>query len=224
MDITEMILDQHHEQRRMFATLDDLYPGDPATLSAVWERLKNLLEVHAEAEELYFYPQLLRVGTGPMGQDGPAMRRPMRSRTTTTSGTPSPGSKHSRSVQTIGGTPSAPPAPQTVTTWPRKNATTWSTSAGTRPCNYGTTSRSSSSSMNPPTSVVSKRRTRIRLRTSRNGLADRMYRGRFQLDSAEVPGRIRLPPGAANPRCRGWSGDARGKHREQPFPPGRRRV
>ncbi len=71
MDITDMILDQHQEQRRMFALLDDLYPGDPATLSAVWERLKVLLEVHAEAEELYFYPQLLRIGAGPEKDQGP---------------------------------------------------------------------------------------------------------------------------------------------------------
>ncbi len=72
MDITEMILDQHQQQRRMFALLDDLYPGDPATLSAVWERLKVLLEVHAEAEELFFYPQLLRIGAGPEADEGPA--------------------------------------------------------------------------------------------------------------------------------------------------------
>ncbi len=71
MDITEVILNQHHEQRQMFAQLDDLYPGDPATLSAVWERLKILLEVHAEAEELFFYPQLLRIGAGPKNEDGP---------------------------------------------------------------------------------------------------------------------------------------------------------
>ncbi len=72
MDITEVILEQHHQQRRMFATLDDLYPGDPTTLSPVWERLKVLLEVHAEAEELFFYPQLLRIGAGPGKQHGPA--------------------------------------------------------------------------------------------------------------------------------------------------------
>ena len=72
MDITAVILDQHQEQRRAFAILDDLYPGEPATLSPVWERLKILLEAHAEAEELFFYPQLLRVGAGPRNQDGPA--------------------------------------------------------------------------------------------------------------------------------------------------------
>lgn len=71
MDITDVILTQHHEQRRMFALLDDLHDGDPTTLSAVWQRLKILLEVHAKAEELFFYPQLLRIGAGPQSQDGP---------------------------------------------------------------------------------------------------------------------------------------------------------
>ena len=72
MDITEVILNQHHEQRQMFALLDDLHPGAPATLSAVWQRLKILLEVHAKAEELFFYPELLRIGAGPKSGHGPA--------------------------------------------------------------------------------------------------------------------------------------------------------
>lgn len=72
MDITEVILTQHHEQRRMFALLDDLHAGDPHTQSAVWQRLKIVLEVHAKAEELFFYPQLLRIGAGPKGEQGPA--------------------------------------------------------------------------------------------------------------------------------------------------------
>ena len=63
MDITELILTQHHEQRRTFALLDEL-ADDPAGLAAVWERLTILLEVHAKAEELFFYPRLLQVGTG----------------------------------------------------------------------------------------------------------------------------------------------------------------
>jgi hypothetical protein len=63
VDITELILTQHHEQRRTFALLDEL-ADDPAGLAAVWERLTILLEVHAKAEELFFYPRLLEVGTG----------------------------------------------------------------------------------------------------------------------------------------------------------------
>src|SRR5919199_493091 len=65
VDITEIILSQHHDQRRAFAQLDEIDPADTAALSAVWNRLQVLLEVHAEAEERFFYPVLLRVGHGP---------------------------------------------------------------------------------------------------------------------------------------------------------------
>ena len=64
MDITEVILEQHHEQRRMFAVLDEMPRGDTEALGAVWARLEVFLEVHAEAEEKYFYPQLLKLGKG----------------------------------------------------------------------------------------------------------------------------------------------------------------
>jgi Hemerythrin HHE cation binding domain len=68
MEITEQILADHHEQRRMFALLDEL--GDnPAWLTPVWERLTVLLEVHADAEERLFYPRLLTVGAGSGGAD-----------------------------------------------------------------------------------------------------------------------------------------------------------
>jgi hypothetical protein len=63
VDITELILNQHHEQRRAFALLDEL-DGDTTALAAVWERITIMLEVHAKAEELFFYPRLLEVGTG----------------------------------------------------------------------------------------------------------------------------------------------------------------
>src|SRR3954447_5402360 len=63
MDITELILSDHHEQRRMFAILDEMR-DDPAKAGPVWTRLAILLDVHAEAEELLFYPRLLEVGTG----------------------------------------------------------------------------------------------------------------------------------------------------------------
>jgi hypothetical protein len=62
MDITQLILDDHHEQRRRFAVLEQIDRGDTATLEAVWARLAAFLEVHAAAEEKIFYPQLLRVG------------------------------------------------------------------------------------------------------------------------------------------------------------------
>jgi hypothetical protein len=62
MDITQLILDDHHEQRRRFAILEQIDRGDTGTLEAVWARLAAFLEVHAAAEEKIFYPQLLRVG------------------------------------------------------------------------------------------------------------------------------------------------------------------
>ena len=66
MDITEQILADHHEQRRMFALLDEI-GQDPERLKPVWDRLSVLLEVHADAEERLFYPRLLNVGTGADG-------------------------------------------------------------------------------------------------------------------------------------------------------------
>ena len=69
MDITEIILTQHHEQRQAFAYLDEIDPKDTAGLTAVWNRLAVLLEVHAEAEEKFFYPLLLKVGTGAADAD-----------------------------------------------------------------------------------------------------------------------------------------------------------
>ena len=64
MDITQQILDEHHQQRQMFADLDEADRDDPVALASLWERLGNFLEVHAAAEEAVFYPQLHRVGTG----------------------------------------------------------------------------------------------------------------------------------------------------------------
>lgn len=64
MDITEVILHQHAEQRRMFAMLEQWPRDDAEGLAALWARLEILLEVHAEGEERYFYPRLLERGTG----------------------------------------------------------------------------------------------------------------------------------------------------------------
>jgi hypothetical protein len=62
MDTTQLILDDHHEQRRLFAILEQVDRADVASLSAVWERLAAFLELHAAAEEAIFYPALLRAG------------------------------------------------------------------------------------------------------------------------------------------------------------------
>jgi hypothetical protein len=62
LDITQLILDDHHEMRRRFAILEQIDRADTATLRDVWARLSVLLEVHAAAEEEIFYPELLRAG------------------------------------------------------------------------------------------------------------------------------------------------------------------
>jgi hypothetical protein len=64
VDITQLILDDHHEQRRLFAIMEQVGRADTGTLSAVWERLSSFLELHAAAEEEIFYPELLQVGVG----------------------------------------------------------------------------------------------------------------------------------------------------------------
>ena len=62
MDITQLILDDHHEQRRLFAILEQIDRSDTEALFAVWGRLAAFLDVHAAAEEAIFYPELLKVG------------------------------------------------------------------------------------------------------------------------------------------------------------------
>ena len=62
MDITQLILDDHHEQRRLFAMLEQISRTDSEVLSALWGRLGSFLELHAAAEEEIFYPALLQVG------------------------------------------------------------------------------------------------------------------------------------------------------------------
>ncbi len=64
MDICEIILDQHHQQRRLFAVLEEYPRDDVEGLDAIWRQLESLLELHAEAEELYYYPELVKLGTG----------------------------------------------------------------------------------------------------------------------------------------------------------------
>jgi hypothetical protein len=64
LDITQLIADDHNEQRRLFALLEEIPDSDSNALQAVWRRLRALLDTHAEAEERFFYPDLLAIGTG----------------------------------------------------------------------------------------------------------------------------------------------------------------
>lgn len=67
MDITQLIADDHTEQRRLFGLIDQLSSNDRGALKAIWTRLRALLDTHARAEELYFYPELLKLGRGADG-------------------------------------------------------------------------------------------------------------------------------------------------------------
>ena len=130
VDITEVILADHHEQRRMFAMLDEVDRADTATLGALWTRLSAMLEVHAQAEEMFFYPELLSWASG--GTRTRRSRRPRtRSATTTTSGTGSSRRAGTRSAPTAGGAASSPPARPTTSTWARRSTRASPTSAGT---------------------------------------------------------------------------------------------
>jgi hypothetical protein len=64
LDIAQLIAEDHIEQRRLFALIDEMDPGDKDALRAVWGRLRVLLDTHAFAEEQIFYPELLRLGRG----------------------------------------------------------------------------------------------------------------------------------------------------------------
>jgi Hemerythrin HHE cation binding domain len=65
MDIAQLILDDHHEQRRRFALLEQMGSGGIMGLSQVWARLAVFLEVHAAAEEEIFYPELIKLALAP---------------------------------------------------------------------------------------------------------------------------------------------------------------
>lgn len=64
MDITQLILDDHAEQRRLFSILEQIDPEDTDALEKIWGRLSAFLDAHAEAEERFFYPALLKRGEG----------------------------------------------------------------------------------------------------------------------------------------------------------------
>jgi hypothetical protein len=43
LDITQLILDDHHEQRRLFALLEEIDSKDTRSLTAIWGRLSAFL-------------------------------------------------------------------------------------------------------------------------------------------------------------------------------------
>jgi hypothetical protein len=68
VDITDLILEDHHRQRQAFARLDGVDPSDTIALEHLWGELAAFLETHAAAEEAVFYPELLR-RADPEGED-----------------------------------------------------------------------------------------------------------------------------------------------------------
>lgn len=64
-DIIDLIYADHDWIRRQFFRLDEAESDDD--LAAIWNILSTRLDVHAEAEEVVFYPALLRHG----GHDHP---------------------------------------------------------------------------------------------------------------------------------------------------------
>jgi hypothetical protein len=75
MDITQLIAEDHADQRRLFALIDELGPDSGEPLVAVCTRLRALLDTHALAEERYFYPELLKSGRGADGESPAAETR-----------------------------------------------------------------------------------------------------------------------------------------------------
>lgn len=69
MDITQLILDDHAQQRQLFALIDQIEAANTRALGAVWAHLRALLDAHALAEERFFYPELLKMGRGADGED-----------------------------------------------------------------------------------------------------------------------------------------------------------
>jgi hypothetical protein len=59
VDITDLIMNDHERQRRLFALLDTVDDDDTRSLGAIWGSLAVTLEVHAQIEEDLFYPRLL---------------------------------------------------------------------------------------------------------------------------------------------------------------------
>ena len=121
-DITQLILDDHHEHRRLFSILKQVDRADTASLSAVWGRLAAFLEVHAAGEEASFYPELLRVGISARrkaGVEGETLdaiddHNDIRDAVTEAAGT--------RSAVMPGRPPWPGRTRTTGTTWPRRSA------------------------------------------------------------------------------------------------------
>lgn len=121
MDITQLIADDHTEQRRLFALIDELNPVDRDALQAIWTRLRILLDTHALAEEQIFYPELLKIGKGADDESSNA-KRATQYGTITRSGTLRLRSMIRRLDLRIGSRLSRLRTKPTAITWQRRSA------------------------------------------------------------------------------------------------------
>ena len=55
MDVLKFLEDEHDEVKQVFKKLEK---AEGATATRLWNQLKNMLTLHEELEETYFYPQL----------------------------------------------------------------------------------------------------------------------------------------------------------------------
>ena len=122
MDITQLILDDHHAFRRLFAQLEEIDRKDVAGLKAVWDHLHARLDTHAEAEEQLFYPAVLKLGRGAGGKPDAAAETDDAIDDHNDIRDTGPPSTKSRSARTRGSPPSTPATSPTASTWPRRSA------------------------------------------------------------------------------------------------------
>ena len=122
MDVTQLILDDHHEQPRLFAMIDQIDRSDITSLGSIWRHLGKFLDTHAEAEERFFYPKLLQIARVQVAGSTSVTRRRTRSRTMTRSGTPVGPWTIIRSEATHGSPPSTPATRPKASTWLRRSA------------------------------------------------------------------------------------------------------
>jgi hypothetical protein len=64
VDITQLIADDHVEQRRFFALIDELESDNRETLRAVWARLRVLLDTHAFSRGAVVLSRIAQARTG----------------------------------------------------------------------------------------------------------------------------------------------------------------
>ena len=65
MDITQLILDDHHEQRRRFAVVEQMDLASVAGARRGLARWQCSLKSTPAAEEEIFYPELVKLALGP---------------------------------------------------------------------------------------------------------------------------------------------------------------